>query len=111
MGQDPARQSGGGGVAGPVDTLGKAVRANMLLTVECRCGNVRHFRAIDVGMAVGLGRHPESVRFGCTQCKAAAPVVTLRMLDEDRLPRLTVWRLHRGEHGTPHEWRPQRLKR
>lgn len=46
-------------MAGPLDTIGKAVRANMLFTVTCECGNTRHYRAIDIGMVVGLGRHPE----------------------------------------------------
>jgi hypothetical protein len=60
-------------VAGPLDTIGKAVRANMLFTVACQCGNTRHYRAIDIGMVVGLGRHPDTVRFGCTRCKSPTP--------------------------------------
>jgi hypothetical protein len=105
-----ARQDAGSVMAGPVDTLGKAVRANMLVTVECKCGNTRHYRAIDVGMAVGLGRHPESVRFGCTLCRTKAPTVSLRMLDEDRLPKLTIWRFHKGTGGVNDKWVPQRLR-
>jgi hypothetical protein len=64
-------------------------------------------------MAVGFGRHPESVRFACTACdRETPPTITLRHLDEDRLPKLTVWRFTRGQGGTPpHEWSPEKLRK
>jgi hypothetical protein len=33
-----------------IDTLGKATRHNMLLKVECGCGNVRYCRSADLCM-------------------------------------------------------------
>ena len=98
-------------MAGPLDTIGKAVRANMLFSVvACQCGNTRHYRAIDIGLAVGLGRHPESVRFGCKLCKnPTPPKVSLQMLDANNLPKLTVWTLYKGGRGEPDQWVPQRL--
>jgi hypothetical protein len=100
-------------VAGPLDTIGKAVRHNMLCTVECGCGNIRHYRAIEIGMAIGFGRHPDRVPFKCTACKGQRkpPTISWRLLDENRLPRLTVWRFVKGANGRPDEWEPERLKR
>lgn len=43
-----------------IDTLGKATRHNMLLKVECACGNVRYCRSADLMMVYGGGATPSA---------------------------------------------------
>lgn len=42
----------------PIDMLGKATRHNMLVKVECSCGNVRYCRSADLIMVYGGGVDP-----------------------------------------------------
>lgn len=80
----------------------------MLIPAECRCGNLRYYRASDLMMVVGAGRDPRRIKFRCDVCK---PVITVTVLevDRDRMPRITVHRPH-GDMGEAIVWMPERLK-
>lgn len=82
-----------------IDTLGKAVRDNLLVMSECDCGNVRYYRAYDLMMAFGGGRNPFALPFTCTRCK---PKVKVRLIepDPDHMPkRLMVHKPMQGPDG------------
>ncbi|WP_245499150.1 hypothetical protein [Mesorhizobium sp. M1A.F.Ca.ET.072.01.1.1] len=72
-----------------IDTLGKATRHNMLLKVECACGNVRYCRSADLMMVYGGGANPFRLRFDCSRCKPEIKV-TLVEVHPEHLPRKLV---------------------
>ena len=82
-----------------IDTLGKAVRHNMLVMSECSCGNVRYYRAYDLMMAFGGGRSPFGLPFTCTRCKPRIKVKVFEP-DPDHLPKqLIVHKPMKGPDG------------
>lgn len=92
-----------------IDTLSRAARHNMILRVECQCGNLRHFRTRDLAIHLGGGRDPRAVVFRCGSCGAEGRAVLLAF-DIDRRPAIKVWRPHRtaGTEGGV-EWLPEKL--
>ena len=79
-------------MASVLDTLGKAVRHNMLVRTECQvCGNVALYRASDLMMLYGGGRNPFELPFKCRKCKPGVKV-SLVEFDHDRPPKMPVLR-------------------
>lgn len=76
-------------MASPINTIGKAVRHNMLVVAECECGNVRYYRAADLMMVFGGGRDPMGLPFTCDRCK---PQIKVKLLEpnSDFLPRRLI---------------------
>lgn len=93
-------------MAGVIDTLGKAARHNMLLRVECGCGNTRAYLASDLMMILGGGIDPRGIRFRCGACH---PRVTVVEVDRDRRPNITIWRPEKRDGGGL-VWNPQRFR-
>jgi len=91
-----------------IDTLGKAARHSMIVRVECGCGNVRYYRALDLAQVAGAGRDPRSLSFRCTKCRPLPVVVTVLELDRDRLPRIDVHEPKVVDGRTT--WLPARLR-
>lgn len=91
-----------------IDTLGKAARHSMLVRVECGCGNIRYYRAMDLAMVAGAGRDPRDLPFRCTRCRPRRPTVTVLEIDRDRMPRIDIWEPH--TMGGKTRWLPTRLK-
>ena len=71
-----------------IDTLGKATRHNMLLKVECGCGNVRYCRSADLMMVYGGGADPFKLKFDCSRCKPDIKLTLLELLEH--LPKKMV---------------------
>lgn len=67
-------------MASAIDTIGKAVKHNMLIRTECECGNVRYFRAYDLMMTFGGGHSLYSLPFDCKRCK---PKITVKAFEAD----------------------------
>jgi C4-type Zn-finger protein len=56
-------------MAGPMDSVGRAAKANMLLIVECgHCCHVGRFRVNDVAQVVGWNKPLEAIKFRCKRC-------------------------------------------
>ncbi|TPL88778.1 hypothetical protein FJ948_20875 [Mesorhizobium sp. B2-3-12] len=70
----------------PIDTLGKATRHNMLVKVECSCGNVRYCRSADLMMVYGGGVDPLKLKFDCSRCKPSIKI-TLLEVHPEHLPK------------------------
>ncbi|RVD52550.1 MAG: hypothetical protein EOS30_09745 [Mesorhizobium sp.] len=70
----------------PIDTLGKATRHNMLVKVECSCGNVRYCRSADLMMVYGGGVDPLKLKFDCSRCKPQVKI-TLLEVHPEHLPK------------------------
>lgn len=76
-----------------LDTLGKALRHNMLIVATCRdCGREARFRAADLATFYGHGRDPYSLKFRCTACDKRNCKVTIMDSPYDRTPETIVWR-------------------
>lgn len=76
-----------------IDTLGKALRHNMLVVTTCReCQNQARFMAKDLATFYGHGRDPFSLKFRCKQCDTRNCKITLMDNPYDRTPETIVWR-------------------
>lgn len=76
-----------------LDTLGKALRHNMLVVVTCRdCERQARFLARDLATFYGHGRDPYSLKFRCTECNKHNCKITLMDSPYDRTPETIVWR-------------------
>lgn len=76
-----------------IDTLGKALRHNMLVVATCReCQNQGRFMAKDLATFYGHGRDPFSLKFRCTHCDTRNCKVTIMDNPYDRTPETIVWR-------------------
>ncbi|TPJ82297.1 hypothetical protein [Mesorhizobium sp. B2-6-2] len=73
-----------------VDTLGKATRHNLLLKVECTCGNVRYCRSADLMMVYGGSADPLKLKFDCSRCKPEIKLTHLELHPEHRPRKLVV---------------------
>jgi len=91
-----------------IDTLGRAARHNMIVRVECVCGNIRYYRAMDLATVAGAGCDPRDLPFRCTRCRPRPPRVTVLELDRDRMPRIDVWEPHKTDGKI--KWMPTRLR-
>lgn len=76
-----------------IDTLGKALRHNMLVVATCRdCQRQARFTASDLAKFYGQGRDPHSLKFRCTHCDNRNCKVTIMDNPYDRTPETVVWR-------------------
>lgn len=76
-----------------LDTLGKAIRHNMLVVATCRdCQRQGRFLATDLATFYGHGRDPHSLKFRCTHCNTRNSKITLMDNPYDRTPETIVWR-------------------
>jgi hypothetical protein len=76
-----------------LDTLGKALRHNMLVVATCRdCERQARFLARDLATFYGHGRDPFSLKFRCTECDKHNCKITLMDNPYDRTPETIVWR-------------------
>ncbi len=76
-----------------IDTLGKALRHNMLVVATCReCQNQGRFMAKDLATFYGHGRDPFSLKFRCKHCDTRNCKVTIMDNPYDRTPETIVWR-------------------
>ena len=84
-------------MAGPMDSVGRAAKANMLLIVECRhCYHVGRFKANDVAKVVGWNKPLEAVRFRCKRCGRKDTVVKTQFIDQDHPPKGYIWVLQKA---------------
>jgi hypothetical protein len=80
-------------MAQALDTLGKAVRHNMLVVATCRdCEREARFLARDLATFYGHGRDPHSLKFRCTACDRHNCKITMMDNPYDRTPETIVWR-------------------
>lgn len=89
-------------------TLREASRDNLLLRVECACGNLGLYRARDLMMEFGGGRDPYGLKFRCTACEPKRVDVTLVEIDHDRPPKTPVMKPFRVNGKLA--WMPERLR-
>lgn len=76
-----------------IDTLGKALRHNMLVMATCRrCERQARFLASDIAAFYGHGRNPRTLKFRCTDCDSLDCKVTLVENPHDRTPETIIWR-------------------
>ncbi|NBB48955.1 hypothetical protein GVN24_11790 [Rhizobium sp. CRIBSB] len=81
------------GMTRTIDTLGKALRHNMLVVATCRdCQRQARFTASDLAKFYGQGRDPHSLKFRCTHCDNRNCKVTIMDNPYDRTPEMVVWR-------------------
>lgn len=81
------------GMTSAIDTLGKALRHNMLVVATCRdCQRQGRFLAKDLASFYGHGRDPFSLKFRCTPCDTRNCKVTIMDNPYDRTPETIVWR-------------------
>jgi len=84
-------------MAGPMDSVGRAAKANMLLIVECRhCYHVGRFRANDVAKAIGWNKPLEAIRFRCKRCGRKDTEVKTQFIDQDHPPKGYIWVLQKA---------------
>ncbi len=91
-------------------TFGEAASQNMLLRVECTCGQVAYFMARDAAKFWGNHRKVSQHRFKCKRCTPPAVTVTLVPIDVDRMPRGYVTRLRAGGAAGDPEWRREKFR-
>jgi hypothetical protein len=92
----------------PIDTLGKATRHNMLVKVECSCGNVRYCRSSDLMMVYGGGVDPLKLKFDCSRCKPQIKITVIEVHPEHLPKRLLIHKPVRV--GRKIEWHTERFK-
>jgi hypothetical protein len=90
-----------------IDTLGRALRHQMVLCVECtRCHRKLYYQTASLATKYGMGKDPLRLQFECEECKPPRQKLTLlepRYLDPD----VAVLRLE-GD-GPNRRWVPQRI--
>ena len=75
-----------------LDTVGKAVRHDMLLSVEClHCRHVGFHQAAELARIVGYGTAFTSIRFKCSRCGRKDAKALPVEIDRDRAKPLLVW--------------------
>jgi hypothetical protein len=85
-------------MAGPMDSVGRAARHNMLLIVECgHCCHVGRFKANEVAQVVGWNKPLEAVKFRCKRCSRTDTKVRTQFMETDRPPKGYIWVLSRSK--------------
>jgi hypothetical protein len=65
-----------------IDTLGRALRHQMLLQVSCRrCSRLRLYECQGLATRFGLGRDPLRLNFVCATCRRRCRLVLLEARD------------------------------
>lgn len=76
-----------------IDTLGKAVRHQMLIVAECRqCGRQARFLASDLVQFYGHGRIIQSLPFKCRECGIGGCKILPVEHQTERVHEVVVWR-------------------
>lgn len=89
-----------------IDTLSKAARHGMFVRAECRCGNTKYYRAIDLALEIGGHRDPRSIPFRCGVCQPKPIKISVLEMDAEERRKVQIWEPHEVKGRVV--WMPRR---